>query len=99
MPTTARVHPTPLYEFIVSAIIAVYLWKLGTRTLGNEAAAGKVFAHYLILSGVARLLIEFIRLNPPVLWGLTSAQCVAALSVAAGFAFLFCRKGGLGEIT
>jgi phosphatidylglycerol:prolipoprotein diacylglycerol transferase len=94
VPTMTPVHPTPLYEFIASALFAVYLWKLGARSLGREAPVGKVFAHYLILSGAARFLVEFIRLNPPVLWGLTNAQYVAAISMAAGITLAFWLRPG-----
>lgn len=84
VPTLARVHPTPIYEFIVAALIAAYLWRRGGRILRDPAAAGEVFAHYLVLTGAARFLVEYLRLNPPVLWGLSNAQCVAVVSIAAG---------------
>ncbi len=83
-PTFVRVHPTPIYEFVVAAIVAAYLWRLGGRRLRDGNAAGVVFARYLILTGAARFLVEFIRLNPPVLWGLSNAQVIALLSIWAG---------------
>jgi phosphatidylglycerol:prolipoprotein diacylglycerol transferase len=43
----------------------------------------------LILSGTARFLVEFIRRNPKVLWGLSNAQLASAGSVIAGAAILF----------
>jgi phosphatidylglycerol---prolipoprotein diacylglyceryl transferase len=33
VPTTARVHPTPIYEFLAACVIAATLWKLGKRQL------------------------------------------------------------------
>ncbi|HET8881383.1 MAG TPA: prolipoprotein diacylglyceryl transferase family protein [Solimonas sp.] len=84
VPTLVPVHPTPIYEFFGSAFIATYLWRLGARRLNDARAAGEVFARYLLLSGSARFLVEFIRLNPRVLWGLSNAQCVALLSIAGG---------------
>lgn len=84
VPTSVPVHPTPIYEFVGSALIAVYLWRLGARRLRDTRSAGEVFARYLILTGIARFLVEFIRLNPPILWGLSNAQCVALLSIAGG---------------
>jgi len=39
---------------------------------------------YLVLSGVARFLVEFVRRNPKVLWGLSNAQLASAGSVLAG---------------
>ncbi|MDP3857021.1 MAG: prolipoprotein diacylglyceryl transferase [Stagnimonas sp.] len=84
VPTLERVHPTPLYEFFAAAIIALYLWRLGARRLSAPDFAGEVFARYLLLTGVARFLVEFIRLNPPGLWGLSNAQQVALMSISAG---------------
>jgi len=51
-----------------------------TATLGS----GAIFAAYLATTGVARFLVEFIRINPRVLWGLTNAQLASIASVAAG---------------
>jgi phosphatidylglycerol:prolipoprotein diacylglycerol transferase len=39
---------------------------------------------YLIGSGIARFLVEFIKLNPPVALGLVNAQWVALFSIVAG---------------
>jgi phosphatidylglycerol:prolipoprotein diacylglycerol transferase len=78
VPTTARVHPTPIYEMLASLGIAWFLWKRGVRP------AGDCVGWYLMLSGVARFLVEFIRLNDRVLWGLTNAQLASAASVVVG---------------
>lgn len=84
VPTLAQVHPTPIYEFLASALIAAYLWRLGARRYSSSVAAGEVFSRYLMLTGAARFLVEFIRLNPPTLWGLSNAQLVALVSIIAG---------------
>lgn len=44
----------------------------------------ELFASYLILSGLARFLVEFLRINDPVVLGLTQLQLWALLSIAAG---------------
>jgi phosphatidylglycerol:prolipoprotein diacylglycerol transferase len=41
---------------------------------------------YLALSGLARFLVEFIRRNPKVLWGLSNAQLASGSAVLAGIA-------------
>jgi phosphatidylglycerol:prolipoprotein diacylglycerol transferase len=64
VPTLERVHPTPLYEFFIWLAIAAFLWRLGKRALSGGGLKGKVFCGYLILTGGARFLIEFIRVNP-----------------------------------
>jgi phosphatidylglycerol:prolipoprotein diacylglycerol transferase len=40
----------------------------------------------LVLSGIARFLVEFIRRNPKVLWGLSNAQLASAGAVVVGIA-------------
>ena len=45
---------------------------------------GEVFAAYLVLTGVARFLVEFIRINPRSFLGMSNAQTAAAVSVIAG---------------
>src|ERR1700753_2550206 len=54
VPTTQRVHPTPLYEFFIWMAIAWFLWRMGTVVLGGAKTNGVIFANYLILTGIAR---------------------------------------------
>jgi len=83
------VHPTPIYEFIAGALIAWFLWRRGAQRLRRKAAAGEVLAEYLVLTGVARFLVEFIRINPRSVFGvLTNAQVVSLLSMIAGVALM-----------
>ena len=145
VPTTQRVHPTPIYELIVSIFIFWWLWKLGGRQvqvrshiqallkgrtvtsatlrvssgpaspdhlalledarrhptkhrwkqwllrmrsrtirLWGRPPVGMVFAQYLILTGVARFLVEFIRINPRSFFGMTNAQTAALGSIILG---------------
>lgn len=84
------VHPTPIYEFIVGALIACFLWRQGTRRLREKTPNGGIIALYLVLTGVARFLVEFIRLNPRSAFGvLTNAQVASLLSIVAGVALIF----------
>ena len=83
VPTTERVHPTPIYEFLIWLLFAMILWQLGKKTLGGEAP-GKVFCAYLILTGVARFLIEFIRINPKSFFGMSNAQTASLVSILLG---------------
>lgn len=92
VPTTDRVHPTPIYEFLAACAIAWILWRLGARaakTSGRHRKAkflpaGCVFAAYLALTGAARFLVEFIRINPRVFLGMSNAQVASLVSVLAG---------------
>ena len=84
VPTTERVHPTPIYEFLGALLIGYILWRIGARGVGGLRPAGEVFAFYLILTGVARFLVEFIRINPRSFFGLTNAQTASITSILAG---------------
>ena len=45
---------------------------------------GQITGEYLVLSGVARFLVEFIRINPRIYWGMSNAQVASLGSIAAG---------------
>jgi phosphatidylglycerol---prolipoprotein diacylglyceryl transferase len=83
VPTTERVHPTPIYEFLIWMLIAMILWQLGKKALSDEAP-GRVFCAYLVLTGVARFLIEFIRINPRSFLGMSNAQTASVISMLLG---------------
>ena len=83
-PVFVRVHPTPLYEFGAGLLIGIYLWIRG----GKPRPVGRILGEYLVLSGIARFLVEFIRRNPKVLWGLSNAQLASAGSILAGIAIV-----------
>jgi len=80
VPDNTPLHPTPMYEFLIAAVIFFILWKLRKKDMPD----GKLFSIYLILSGAARLSIEFIRLNPELLFGLSQAQLISVVLILAG---------------
>ncbi len=83
-PTIVPVHPTPLYEFAAGLLIGAWLWMRGNK----PRPTGWIVGEYLVLSGIARFLVEFIRRNPKVLWGLSNAQLASAGSVVVGIALI-----------
>ena len=94
-PADCRVYATPIYELIAAVVIAYILWRLGYRQLSPDISkradgpsAGSVFATYLVLTGIARFLIEFIRINPRSFLGMTNAQAASLVSIIAGIALL-----------
>ena len=72
VPTYVPVHPTPIYEFLAAALISLYLWNRGRASIQPRIPPGRVFAEYLLLTGLARFLVEFIRRNPRGWLGLTN---------------------------
>lgn len=92
VPDTAPLHPTPLYEFIVGVIIFYLLWKLSKK----DWMDGKLFMLYLMLSGTSRLLVEFIRLNPRLMFGLSEAQLISVgliiIGIAGWFHFVYHKE-------
>jgi phosphatidylglycerol:prolipoprotein diacylglycerol transferase len=83
VPTTVKVHPTPVYETLAMGLVALVLWNLR-----NRFRPGILFALYLVLSGIERLLIEFIRRNHEAALGLTLPQLISVVMVLAGAAWL-----------
>jgi phosphatidylglycerol:prolipoprotein diacylglycerol transferase len=81
VPDTIAVHPAPVYEFILGIALFLLLWKLRTATSTRD---GRLFMWYLILAGAARFGVEFIRLNPRLLFGLSEAQLISVVMIAAG---------------
>lgn len=73
MPTAVPVHPTPLYEALAAFAIAGLLVWMG-RGINPPAVLGT----YLVLSGLARFLVEFVRINTPTLSGFDPAPAVVA---------------------
>jgi len=99
VPTTERVHPTPLYEFLAACVIAWILWRLGARAMRAAPIAGSVFGAYLLLTGAARFLVEFIRINPHVILGMSNAQAASLLSMlAGGLLWWRVRKAGASRV-
>jgi len=89
VPTTDRVHPAPLYELIIWCVIGALLWHLGTKALKDPKAKGEIFCNYLILTGVARFLVEIIRINPPWIFGMSNAQVASLASILVGAVLLW----------
>lgn len=91
VPTTQRVYPTPIFEFIVATIIFYILWRWSRP--GAKIVLGQMTAHYLIWTGVARFLVEFIRRNPKIYFGLSNAQVASLGSIIAGIIlFVWAKK-------
>jgi len=73
VPDNTPCHPTPVYEMILGVIGFAILWRLRKKSYPD----GKLFMVYLMLSSVSRFGVEFLRLNPRFLFGLSEAQLLS----------------------
>ncbi len=84
-PTDVPVHPTQLYE---TAGLAVIAWAL-IRWRRQGVADAVVFGRYMVLAGLLRFLIEFVRINRPIAGPFTLAQLIALAVTAVGVAMIW----------
>ncbi len=87
-PTTARVHPTQIYEAVGLALLAVLLVRWRRRGVSDRAVLGR----YLLSAGLLRFAIEFLRIDVRVVAGLSVAHLGAIAMAAAGVALLASGK-------
>jgi phosphatidylglycerol---prolipoprotein diacylglyceryl transferase len=94
-PPGVRVQPTPIYETVTMCLLAYGLWQIRDRV-----RPGVVFALYLSLSGLERLLVEFVRRNNEVFAGLTSPQLesIALIVIGSVWLGLMVRRGGVSAL-
>jgi phosphatidylglycerol---prolipoprotein diacylglyceryl transferase len=88
VPTTTPVHPTPVYETLTMGLVAILLWRWRHRW-----RPGTLFALWLVLAGVERFLVEFVRRNPEEALGLTQPQLISIVMVVLGAAGLLWLRG------
>jgi phosphatidylglycerol:prolipoprotein diacylglycerol transferase len=86
IPPTALVQPTPIYELLFSLVVFWILWKLGEKA----RPVGWLTGLYLVLSGVGRFLVEFVRINPKLYFHhtMSNAQVAAVASAILGLVVL-----------
>ena len=91
-PPGVTVQPTPIYETVTMCLLAYLLWSQRDRL-----RPGAVLGLYLVFSGLERLLVEFIRRNKEVLYGLTAPQLESIVLMAIGIVWLtvMVRAGGI----
>jgi len=82
------VHPTSLYELGFAVIAFFILWFLRKKM----KYTGQLFYIYLILTGIPRFIVEFIRLNPKIIFGLSQAQIISIFMILAGIILLFISR-------
>jgi phosphatidylglycerol:prolipoprotein diacylglycerol transferase len=87
--TVLSVHPTQLYETALGFVMFAILW----RYRDHKHAEGWLFGLYLVLAGLERFLIEFLRAKDDRFFGpLTAAQVIGLTLAAIGIVWMQMRK-------
>jgi phosphatidylglycerol---prolipoprotein diacylglyceryl transferase len=86
-PTDVPVHPTQLYEAIGLGVLG---WLLLRWRRGMPATV--ILGRYLVIAGVLRFAIEFLRVNERVALGLSVAHLVSIAVVILGAGMLIAAR-------
>jgi phosphatidylglycerol:prolipoprotein diacylglycerol transferase len=81
-PTTVPVHPTQIYEILMTLPIFLLLWWQVKR----DPPPWFLLWEFLVLAGIERFVVEFWRLNPEIALGFTAAQWISIGLAAVGVA-------------
>ena len=91
-PTDVPVHPTQIYEVLWLLPVAAVLWR-------RRDKSPFLFGEYIAANGFGRLIIENLRVNPKVLFGLTEPQIVGIVLMLVGGVgwWVLARRGEASE--
>jgi phosphatidylglycerol:prolipoprotein diacylglycerol transferase len=84
-----RVQPAPIYESLLYLGIFCLMW-----SIRKKAPEGRLICLYLILEGLARFMVEFVRINPRVAFGLSEAQLISLVMITIGLLIWFFAIAG-----
>ena len=86
--TVVSVHPTQLYETVAGFLMFAILWRLRS----HKHAEGWLFGLYLVLAGIERFFVEFLRAKDDRFFGpLTAAQVIALTLMTLGAVWMWMR--------
>jgi phosphatidylglycerol:prolipoprotein diacylglycerol transferase len=89
VPTMEKVHPTPIYEILLTGIILLMLWLLRKKVRPD----GWIFSIYLMCAGLERFFIAFLRTEPRYFLHLTNTQYISLVMILGGLvSFIFLEK-------
>ena len=86
VPTDVPVHPTPIYETLMSL---TFFGILRSQRLKWESFQGVLLGASLILLGIERFIAEFWRITPRVLGWMTAAQMFSIVAFIVGIVIVF----------
>ena len=85
VPTTQKVHPTPLYDTIFLLTLFFVLWSIRKK----DFKPGTIFGLFGIFIGVERFITEFWRTDPKYIFGvLSQAQMISILLIIGGALYI-----------
>jgi phosphatidylglycerol:prolipoprotein diacylglycerol transferase len=82
------VIPTELIEVAAGFVMFLILWRLRR----HRHADGWLFGVYLLLAGIERFLVEFLRIKDDRFFALSVAQCIAIVIAIAGIVVMRARS-------
>lgn len=86
----AYYHPLFLYEFVWNIMnMGILLW--ASRRYRDRLKNGDIFLMYLVIYGVGRFLLEFLRLDPSPVAGINANQGLMLVVVVASLLALYLR--------
>ncbi len=98
-PNILPVHPTPLYDtlFHLGLFGFLYYW----NQTGRKAYSGQVALFFFLGTSVFNFGLEFIRINPQILVGLTLAQLSYLLIFGLSYCYYFSiiNKAQISHVT
>jgi phosphatidylglycerol:prolipoprotein diacylglycerol transferase len=82
------VYPTQLLEVVLAFVMFAVLWRLRN----HKHAEGWLIGVYMVLAGIERFIVEFLRAKDDHVFGMiTMAQLIALGMMAAGFLVMWMR--------
>lgn len=93
-PPGVRVYPTPLFESVLALGILAVLSRI---ELSKEILKGPFqrFGLYMALISAERIIVEFLRINPRILLGLSEAQVIGSVFLLLGAALIMLGSRGV----
>ncbi len=86
VPNNTPCHPTPVYEMLLGVAGFILMWNYFRK---KNYPDGMLFAIYLMMSSAFRFSVEFLRLNPRFLFGLSEAQLISIVLFIIGAVWAF----------
>lgn len=94
--SVARYHPLFLYESIFNLLNFAFLIWAGRRWK-DKLKPGDLFLTYMITYPIARMLLEFLRLDPSPVMGINFNQVLMGVIAIAAVVILYLRHRNTGE--